>query len=349
METGSTVLSTNNKRALLGLSSAMLALGNCGGPMLTRLYFLRGGRRIWLSSWLETGGWPIILLPLCVSYMKRRRGHHAGERLIFSVKMPLFLASAGVGILTGLDDYLYAYGVAHLPISTSVMILATHLAFTAGFAFVLVRHRFTPYSVNAIVLLTIGTVVLGLHASSDRPDHESNRQYYLGLLMTLAAAALYGFVLPAVELMYRKAEQVVTFSLVLETQMVISLFATGFCTVGMLLNDDFKAIPREAREYELGQATYYFVLVWTAIIWQFFYLGAVGVIFCASSLLSAILIAALLPVTAILAIAFYQEKFKAEKGLALALALWGFTSYFYGEIKHVKKKDQTRQMEMPQI
>ena len=69
-------------------------------------------------------------------------------------------------------------------------------------------------------------------------------------------------------------------------------------------------------------------------------MGAVGVIFCASSLLSGIVIAVLLPVTEVLAVIFYREKFQAEKGVALALSLWGFVSYFYGEIKDDKKKKQ---------
>ena len=69
-------------------------------------------------------------------------------------------------------------------------------------------------------------------------------------------------------------------------------------------------------------------------------MGAVGVIFCASSLLSGIVIAVLLPVTEVLAVVFYREKFQAEKGVALALSLWGFVSYFYGEIKDDKKKKQ---------
>ena len=69
-------------------------------------------------------------------------------------------------------------------------------------------------------------------------------------------------------------------------------------------------------------------------------MGAVGIIFCASSLLSGIVIAVLLPMTEILAVIFFREKFQAEKGIALALSLWGFVSYFYGEIKDDKKKKQ---------
>ena len=99
-------------------------------------------------------------------------------------------------------------------------------------------------------------------------------------------------------------------------------------------------MAREARAYALGEAEYYLVVTWSAIIWQFFFLGAIGVIFCASSLLSAILIAVLLPVTEVIAVIVFQEKFQAEKGVALFLSLWGFVSYFYGEIKNKKSKEE---------
>ncbi|KAK8714258.1 hypothetical protein V6N13_149451 [Hibiscus sabdariffa] len=56
-----------------------------------------------------------------------------------------------------------------------------------------------------------------------------------------------------------------------------------------------------------------------------FFMGAVEVIFSASSLLSGIIIAALLPVTESLAVLFYHEKFQVEKGLALVLTLWGIS------------------------
>lgn len=110
--------------------------------------------------------------------------------------------------------------------------------------------------------------------------------------------------------------------------------------------DIVQVIPREARDFGLGETKYYVVIVWSAIIWQAFFLGAIGVVFCSSSLLSGIIIAVLLPLTEILAVIFYQENFKAEKGVALALSLWGFVSYFYGEIKQNKKKNLAPETEM---
>ena len=232
-------LSSNTRRGLLVLNCLILSIGNCAGPLVMRLYFVRGGKRVWFSSWLETGGWPFMLIPLIIIYM-RRRSKEGSKAHLFFMKPRLFLACTVIGLLTGFDDYLYAYGVAKLPVSTSSLIIASQLAFTAAFAFLLVKQKFTAYSVNAIFLLSIGAGVLALHTSSDRPPNESSKAYYLGFFMTVAAAVLYGFILPLIELTYKKAKQAITYTLVLEMQMLVCLFATVFCTVGMLVNNDFQ-------------------------------------------------------------------------------------------------------------
>ncbi|XP_012069191.3 purine permease 3 isoform X1 [Jatropha curcas] len=339
-------MSKSLKKLLLIVNGAMLAIGNCGGPLIQRLYFLKGGKAVWISSFLQTAGWPLVLFPLIVSYMYRRSNKGSRTKLIY-ISPRLFLACAVIGLLTGLDDFLTAYGVSLLPVSTSALIIATQLGFTAGFAYILVKQKFTPFTINAIFLLSIGAVVLLIHASSDRPDHETTEKYLLGFFMTLGASALYGFVLPLIELTYKKAKQTITYTLVMEMQVVISFFATAFCAIGMLLHKDFEAIPREASEFELGRLKYYVVNVFTAVFWQLFFMGAVGVVFCDSSLLSGIIIATLLPVTESLGVMFYHEKFHFEKAISLVLSLWGFVSYFYGELQQNKKKSRTSELEMP--
>ncbi|KAI3718026.1 hypothetical protein L1987_70010 [Smallanthus sonchifolius] len=361
--TVATKVSPAAKKALMILNCILLSLGNCGGPLISRLYFLHGGNRIWLSAFLETAGWPFILVVLFFLYLHRRRSttthYNKSDNLtstttIVYMRPRVFFAAAIIGVLTGLDDYLYACGVARLPVSTTSLIIASQLSFTAFFAFLLVKQKFTPYTINAVVLLTIGAAVLAFHTDGDRPNGESKAEYFKGFFLTVTAAALYGFVLPMVELTYNKAKQAITYTLVLEIQMVLCLFATIFCTIGMAINNDFKVIPREATEFGLGETRYYVVLCLCVVFWQCFFLGAIGVVFCASSLLSGIIIAVLLPVTETLAVVFYKEPFQVEKGIALVLSLWGFTSYFYGEYKYMKKKDKTRSFsdrsrELPQI
>ncbi|XP_062193210.1 purine permease 3-like [Phragmites australis] len=324
---------------LVALNCGMLALGTTGGPLMSRLYYSKGGHRQWLSAWLQTGGWPLLLIPVVAAYLGRRSRDRGAPVLLTPPR--ILLAAAGLGVVTGADNFIYAYGLTYLPVSTSAILISTQLAFTVFFAFLIVRQRLSASSLNAVALLSVGAVVLGLHVSSDRPAGITRGKYWLGFALTLGAAALYGLVLPLVELAYKRAAgggRAVTYALVMEVQLVMGLFATAFCTVGMVVNKDFEAIPREARHFELGEARYYTVLVWAAVLWQFFFLGAVGVIFCVHTLLAGILIAVFIPVTEVAAVIFLHERFSSEKGIALVLSLWGLASYSYGEWSEAKAK-----------
>ncbi|KAF2583431.1 hypothetical protein F2Q70_00012631 [Brassica cretica] len=346
------------KNGLIIINCVILTIGTCGGPLLTRLYYTNGGKRIWFMSFLSTAGFPVILIPLFFSFLSRRNHNRnnsetAEKTKLILMETPLFIASIVIGLLTGLDNYLYAYGLAYLPVSTSSLIIGTQLAFNALFAFFMVKQKFTPFSINAIVLLTVGIVVLALHSNGDKPANETHKEYVVGFLMTVIAAVLYAFILPLVEFTYKKARQEITFPLVLEIQMVMCIAATCFCVVGMIIDGDFKVISREAREFKIGgSAFYYTLIVITGIVWQGFFLGAIGVVFCASSLASGVLISVLLPVTEVLAVICFREKFQAEKGVSLFLSIWGFVSYFYGEYKSGKKvleKHQPPETELPSL
>ncbi|KAM0888819.1 hypothetical protein ACQ4PT_028093 [Festuca glaucescens] len=317
---------------LVAINCGMLTLGTTGGPLITRLYYSKGGHRQWLSAWIETAAWPLLLIIVVASYITRRARDPSAPLLL--TRPRILLAAVPLGLAMGADNFLYAFGLSYLPVSTSAILISTQLAFTVFFAFLIVRQRLTASSLNAVALLTIGAVVLGLHASSDRPAGVSRGQYWLGFVLTLGAAALYGLMLPLVELTYKRAAgggRVLTYALVIEVQLVMSFVATAFGTVGMVVNNDFQAIAREARAFELGEARYYTVLVWSAILWQFYFLGSVGVIFCVHTLLTGIIIAAFIPVTEVLAVVFLHEKFSSEKAVALVLSLWGLASYSYGE------------------
>ncbi|KAE9590831.1 hypothetical protein Lal_00023323 [Lupinus albus] len=332
------------KRILLVISCIIQVIGTCGGPLVVRLYFIHGGSHIWLSSFLQSAGFPILFIPLFISYIIRR--HHTAtttttttttKMKMFTMKLPLFSIFAIIGVLLGLDTIIYSISLSRLPVSTSALVIATQLAFTAIFAFLLVKQKFTPYSVNAVIMLILGAAVLALQGGGDRPIGESNKKYVMGFVMTLLAALLFGFIMPLIELVYKKTKQDITYSLVLEIQIVISFFSTILAIFGMIIANDFKAIPKEARDFGLGETNYYVLLVASAIVWQLSSLAAMGVIFCSSSLLSGIMVAMSMPLTEVLAVLFYKEKFQAVKGISLILSLWGFVSYFYGEFKQIKK------------
>lgn len=315
-------LVTNRKkglryRILLFLNILILAIGSTPAPLLTRIYFLHSGSKRWFSSWLGTVAWPLLLPPLYLSY-RRHPNRQNG------ITPKLFLASCGI-------DYLYVYGLSFLPASTASVLLATQLGFNAIFALLLVRQKFSPFSVNSVVLLTAGSVLLAFHTSSDMPEGVTHRQYVLGFILTLGAAALYGLVIPLIELTYKTTKSPLTYTLVMEMQVIVSISATVFCTVGMLINGEFQALPREAERFRLGKVNYCMDVLWIAVLGQFYFIGVFGVTFMASSLLSGVIIAVAIPGTEVLAVLLFHEKFSAEKGMSLVLALRGLASYLYGE------------------
>lgn len=113
-----------------------------------------------------------------------------------------------------------------------------------------------------------------------------------------------------------------------------------------------QVISKEAREYELGEEKYYTVVILGSLFWQMYNLGLMGILSCSSSLFAGVLGAALLPVSEIIAVVFLHERFNNEKGVALVLSLWGFFSYWYGELQQMKEeklktKDNSVQLQSP--
>lgn len=335
--------------SLLVILSACLVLMGAGGPLLLRVYFVHGGKRLFLSAMLQISGWPLLLPPICVSLYRSRR--HGVAKLLLPPR--LAGAAAVLGALYAVSCFMYALGSQALPLSTSSLLLATQLAFTAVFAFLFVGLRFTPFSANAVVLLTIGPAVLGVGPGSGKPAGEASRTYWTGFCEAIAAAALAGLVLPLVEVATARygrrtgpaARVPPPYATVMQMQAVMGAAGTVVCLLGMAVKSDFQAVASEAATFGLGETNYYLVLVWDAVSWQLLNLGIVGLITCASSLLAGIMIAVLLPLSEVLAVIFLHEKFDGPKGIALVLSLWGFASYLYGEKAQSKTMQQTQKME----
>jgi drug/metabolite transporter (DMT)-like permease len=100
-------------------------------------------------------------------------------------------------------------------------------------------------------------------------------------------------------------------------------------------------IPDEARRFDLGEAGYYFMLVSSATAFQCFFIGTIGAIFYGSALLAGVIMTLLISVTEVFAVLFFHEPFNGTKGVALAISIWGFISYFYGEIRTNKQQFNT--------
>ncbi|KAL6867704.1 hypothetical protein ACP4OV_015728 [Aristida adscensionis] len=314
---------------LVMLSACLVVLG-AGGPLHLRVYFVHGGRRLWLSTMMQLSG--CQLLP---------------PRLAGAV--------AALGGFFAVACYVYSRGAQALPVSTSSLLLATQLSFNAVFAFLLVGLRFTPFSANAVVLLTVGPAVLGVGPSSGKPAGEDSGAYWTGFFEAISAAAMFGVGLPLMEVATsrygrRRSEPAAAaaaaarkpppYVMVMQIQAVMGAAGTAVCLVGMAVTGDFQAMRGEAAGFGLGgRSGYYLVFALQAVSWQLFNLGVMGLVICASSLLAGVMIAVLLPLSEILAVILLHERFDGTKGIALVLSLWGFVSYLYGE--SAQKKTET--------
>ncbi|KAK9130047.1 hypothetical protein Sjap_010534 [Stephania japonica] len=323
---------------LLLLSILFGMTGVVGGPLLVRYYYLNGGTRKWLPCFLQTCGFPILIFPIFVLSLRHNTKTtptttKPSMSHLLTLEPTLFFYSAVNGLLIGLDNYLYSIGLSYLPVSTATLLQSTQVAFVAVFSLLLVRQRFTPYSINSVILMTLGSVMLGMRSQGDRPSGVSQKEYVVGFFMTLLSAALIGAVYPLVEFSYGKAVRPINYSVLLMYQFNQSVFGTIFSVIGMAVNKDFQVLGREANEFAPGKAIYCLTLVGVAVFFQLGFLGILGVISSASSLFAGILSAVLVPIIEIASFVAYHESFTREKGMSLALCLWGFCSYFYGEYK----------------
>ncbi|CAN1345840.1 Purine permease 1 [Linum perenne] len=269
------------------------------------MYFIHGGNKRWLSAFTVTAGFPILIIPISISY---------GGRSFF-LPSRLLIYSILLGLLLGLNSYLYSFGTAYLPVSVNSLVSSTQLAFTAVFALIIVRQKFSHYSINAVVLMTCGSVILGFHMDKDVPEGEAMGKYVLGFFLTIGAACIHGLFMTLLEYTQAKSGVAFTFDVFMQVQFVVSMFATLFCTLPMIINKDFQSM-------------------------QLMIIGSLGTVMSSSSLFAGIITSLLVPVQQVFAVITLREGFNAEKGMALALCLWGFTSHLYGGYK--KSKEATK-------
>ncbi|CAN0905221.1 Purine permease 3 [Linum grandiflorum] len=275
--------------------------------MLFRVYFTHGGQKRWLAAWSCTAGFPVLLFPIAISYY-RSSSSSTRRRFIPMISRWLLGTSVLVGIILSFECYLAFFGISYLPVSVHSLVSSSQLVFTAVFAFFMVRQKFTPFSINAVVLMTLGSLVIGLHMNADIPEGESPRKYVIGFVMSIGAACAHGLFLTLTEYAQAKATTAMTFPIVMQVQFVISLVATLVSTVPMIINRDFQSLEASV-------------------------IGAIGIAMSSSSLFAGIMCSLLVPVQQLFAVIFLKEGFNADRGMALALCLWGFTSHLYGGYK----------------
>ncbi|XP_074571834.1 putative purine permease 5 isoform X3 [Curcuma longa] len=221
--------------------------------------------------------------------------------------------------------------------STASLLAASSLAFSALFGYFIVKNNLNLSSINAIVIITAGAVIIGLDSGSDRYPGVSNKQYTLAFILDILGSALHGLIFALSELVFIRLLGRRSFHVVLEQQVMVSLAAFIFTSIGLIVNKDFQGMRSEARDFKHGQVSYTLVLTWAAITFQLGVLGGTSILFLASTVLAGVLNAVRVPITSIAAVIFFHDPMSGFKILSLVITVWGFASYIVGHSPSKKK------------
>ncbi|KAL8140408.1 hypothetical protein V2J09_006429 [Rumex salicifolius] len=327
----------------------LLLAGQSAAVLLGRLYYDKGGKSKWMSTLVQVAGFPIFL-PFYF-FLPTNKDHHHIQQQQPNAALKLSAVYIILGLLVAFNCMLYSIGLLLLPVSTYSLIGASQLAFNAVFALVLNKQKFTPYIVNSLVILTISSTLLVFQPESadDTTTGVSHNKYILGFISTVAASALYGFILSLTQLAYDKVIKRIDFRAILDMLVYQSLVATWATVIGLFASGEWRTLNEEMKAYELGRVSYVMTLVWIALLWQIFFIGSLKLITQISSLFSNVISTLGLPVVPVLAVFIFGDKMVGIKAVAMVLAIWGFVSYAYQYYGHPDQDQTTKPKEAENI
>ncbi|RZS13761.1 hypothetical protein BHM03_00045391 [Ensete ventricosum] len=250
--------------------------------LLSRLYYANGGKSKWIISWAAVAGWPITALVLLPPYL-------LGRVSPTPLSLQLFVWYVLLGFLSAADNLMFAWAYAYLPASTASLLSSSSLIFSALFGHFIVKNDLNLSSINAIVIITAGTVIIALDSESDRYPGITGKQYTLGFIWDILGSALHGLIFALSELVFLKLLGRRSFHVVLEQQVMVSLLAFVFTSIGLVVNNDFQGMRSEASNFKHGEGSYAMVLTWAAITFQLGVLAGTAIVFLASTVLAGVL------------------------------------------------------------
>ncbi|XP_058787995.1 purine permease 21-like [Vicia villosa] len=313
---------------------ALVLVGQSAATLLGRLYYEKGGKSKWMGTLVQLAGFPILLPYYFFITSTKKLAVNKNNNIVNPISNPpsvfmLAFVYVSIGLIIGLICYLFSFGLLYLPVSTFTLICSSQLGFNALFAYFLNSLKLTPYIINSLVLLTISSSLLVFQNESSNSTNVSKKMYVIGFICTIGAAAGYGLVLSLTQLAFKKVVKSESFKAVMDMIIYQSLVAVCVPLVGLFASGEWNGIKKEMEEYELGKASYVLSLSFTAIGWQVFNIGCVGLIFEFSSLFSNAISVVGLPIVPILAVFFFEDKMHGIKAISMVLAVWGFISYMY--------------------
>lgn len=322
----------------------MFALsGQSVGAMLGRLYFTKGGNSKWMATLVQTAGFPLMFPFIFLLSPSKTPPEHPEQVARKPSWTTLVIIYTTIGTFLAANCMLYTFGLKFLPVSTYSLICASQLAFNALFSYFLNGQKFTPFIANSLVLLSFSSTLLVFQGDYAETRKISRNKYIIGFVCTVVASAGYGLMLSITQLAFQKILKSTSYNVVFDMIVYQNLIATVGILVGLFASGEWKDIKGEMGSFESGRVSYIMNLVGTAVSWQVFSIGYVGLIFEVSSLFSNVITTLSIPIVPVLAVMFFDEKMNGVKVISMLLAIWGFLSYIYQHyLDDSKEKESAR-------
>ncbi|CAO2206051.1 unnamed protein product [Urochloa humidicola] len=311
--------------AMVAVDMVMLLSGGTVATLLTRLYYNSGGNSKWMTTLTQSGGAPLLLIPLLLTPPSPE------DHRLPPPATKLAAVYAGIGVLIGVDNLMYAYALQYLPVSTFSLVASSQLAFNAVTSRLLNAQRFTPLIVNSVVVLTFSATVLAVGSSSDGSSSGNNYHYHYaaGFVLTVSASAAFALVLSLYELTFEKVIVARTPRWVLRVQMNSNLVASAVAVAGMFASGEWRTVPGEMAAFKGGAARYVATVAGTAAAWQAALVGQVRLVARVSSLFANATGVVQLPLVPVFAVVVFGDRMTGVKVVAMLMSAWGFLSYAY--------------------
>ncbi|KAJ0703336.1 putative purine permease, plant [Helianthus annuus] len=319
-------------KILLVINYICLFVGSVSSSLLIKFYFNHKGSSRWVSTWIQSAGFPLLLIPIYFPYNAKTRKPFSG----FGINT-LGLC-VGVGLMLVVSNLCFSWGNSYLPLSTSALVLSSQLVFTLLMSVIIVKQKITFLNLNCVVLLTLSCVLLALSSNGDRAEGLTKQKYFIGFFSTALAGLLFAVYLPVMEKIFSKID---CYAMVVEMQFVMEMTATVVATVAMGVCGGFKEMKEESVGvglFDVGATKYWVAVGCNVVTWQLCFMGTAGMVYLTTSLTGGICMTALMGMNVVGGVVVYGDEFKGAKVVSTVMCLWGFCSYVYG--MYVKMKDE---------
>ncbi|KAJ8545342.1 hypothetical protein K7X08_017925 [Anisodus acutangulus] len=157
----------------------------------------------------------------------------------------------------------------------------------------------------------------------------SHKSLLIGFTAATFGSLGYALQFSLTELAFQKVFKSGTLKVVMKMSFFIGFFVTIASLTGLFASGNWRDLDKEMGEYRSGKLSYVINLVCTAISWQLYAVGSIGLVFKASSLFSNVIINLGTSVVPIFSMVFLKDIMTGLKVLSLLLGLWGYASYIY--------------------